>query len=577
MISFAWLDTLAQQHTTLSAIIKQDLFFVGGCVRDTLLGLTQDPKDIDITCAGDPVKIYENIDKTNYSHFKTEKFGTMTLIPKEDKNYNFEITPFRLEASYDDHRHPNDIERTNDLIGDAQRRDFTINCLYYSYLDDKKLASILAKKESKVLAGNERITPLDKNGIIYLADTHTLIIQNPEYISNVVKNGSFDDAVLLAYTDMITVGYTIGQKVKQKWSWLHIILDPYKWIQDTVARKLRAVGIADKRFYEDALRIMRAVRIVNVLNHKLLNRDIEQKTTTFDFATDTWISLKKNYYLIQRVAKERIKDEICKVFQSGNPFGFIALIDELNILKWIFPALYELKWLDQPVRYHPFDVYNHTLLAVKSLQEINDDYLTRLGMLYHDVGKKDQYYMHTVPLDREEVRKIFGTWLNHHTSGVDLVKKDFWALWFSKKEIETIAWYVANHSKPGEILFANEGKREKKMRNMLSDVWYEKVNNILDITIGDRLGQMNPLQNSSDISDVQLLKDILENLNTQEGQFTMKDLQIDGKTLMKELSLESWPILWDLLDKAFIWVRDDIKIRNTKEKILTYIKENTEK
>jgi hypothetical protein len=49
---------------------------------------------------------------------------------------------------------------------------------------------------------------------------------------------------------------------------------------------------------------------------------------------------------------------------------------------------------------------------------------------------------------------------------------------------------------------------------------------------------MNPLQNSSDISDVQLLKDILEKLNTQEGQFTMKDLHIDGKTLMKELSIE---------------------------------------
>jgi hypothetical protein len=57
----------------------------------------------------------------------------------------------------------------------------------------------------------------------------------------------------------------------------------------------------------------------------------------------------------------------------------------------------------------------------------------------------------------------------------------------------------------------------------------------------------------------------------------MKDLHIDGKTLMKELSIEPWPILWDLLDKAFVWVRDDIKIRNTKEKILTYIKENIEK
>lgn len=571
MISFVWLDTLAQQHTTLSAVIKQDIFFVGGCVRDTLLWLTQDPKDIDITCAGDPVKIYDNIDKTNYSHFKTEKFGTMTLIPKEDKSYNFEITPFRLEASYDDHRHPNDIERTNDLIGDAQRRDFTINCLYYSYLDDKKLTSILAQKESQVIAGNERITPLEKNGIIYLTDTHTLIIQNPEYISTIVKDGSFDAAALLAYTDMIAVGYTIGQELKQPWLWLHIILDPYKGIQDAVTKKLRAVGKADKRFYEDALRIMRAVRIVNVLNHKLLHTETQEKIATFDFATDTWISLKKNYYLIQRVAKERIKDEICKVFQSWNPFGFIALIDELNILKRLFPSLYELKWLEQPVRYHPFDVYNHTLLAVRSLQEINDDYLTRLGMLYHDVGKKDQYYMHTVPLDREEVRKIFGTWLNHHTSGVDLVKKDFWALGFSKKEIETISRYVANHSKPGEILFANESKREKKMRNMLSDAGYEKTNNVLDITIADRLGQMNPLQNSTDISDVQFLKDILEKLNTQEGQFTMKDLSIDGKTLMKELSLEPWPLLWELLDKAFVWVRDDIKTRNTEEKILEYI------
>jgi plasmid maintenance system antidote protein VapI len=61
---------------------------------------------------------------------------------------------------------------------------------------------------------------------------------------------------------------------------------------------------------------MRAVRIVNVLNHKLLHRETEEKIATFDFATDTWISLKKNYYLIQRVAKERIKDEVCKVFSS---------------------------------------------------------------------------------------------------------------------------------------------------------------------------------------------------------------------------------------------------------------------
>jgi tRNA nucleotidyltransferase/poly(A) polymerase len=135
--------------------------------------------------------------------------------------------------------------------------------------------------------------------------------------------------------------------------------------------------------------------------------------------------LKKNFFLLQFVAKERIKDEICKAFKHGNPFGFISLLDELNVLKFLFPALYAIKGVNQPVRYHPFDVYAHTLLTLKSLQEINTDYLTRFGMLYHDVGKADQYYMHELPLDRDEVRKIFGSWLNHHTSGMDHVKKDF--------------------------------------------------------------------------------------------------------------------------------------------------------
>lgn len=132
--------------------------------------------------------------------------------------------------------------------------------------------------------------------------------------------------------------------------------------------------------------------------------------------------------MLQFVAKERIKEEICKAFKHGNPFGFVALLDELNLLKFLFPALYANKNINQPVRYHPFDVFAHTLLTLKSLQEINTDYLTRFGMLYHDVGKADQYYMHELPLDREEVRKIFGSWLNHHTSGMDHVKKDFGAL-----------------------------------------------------------------------------------------------------------------------------------------------------
>lgn len=115
-------------------------------------------------------------------------------------------------------------------------------------------------------------------------------------------------------------------------------------------------------------------------------------------------------------------------------------------------------------------------------------------------------------------------------------------------------------------------KREKKLRDMLSEAGYEKVKNVLDITIGDRYGQMNPLQNSSDISDVEVLKTILDRLNTQEGQFTMQQLKINGNDLMKDLKLKPGKQLGELLENAFVWVRDDIKARNTKAKILAYVK-----
>ncbi len=92
------------------------------------------------------------------------------------------------------------------------------------------------------------------------------------------------------------------------------------------------------------------------------------------------------------------------------------------------------------------------------------------------------------------------------------------------------------------------------------------------MTIADRRGQMNPLQNSADISDVESLIVMLDRLNTEEGQFTMKELKFNGKDLMKELNMTPGPQMGELLDKAFEWVRDDIKGRNTKAKILAYVK-----
>jgi tRNA nucleotidyltransferase (CCA-adding enzyme) len=77
------------------------------------------------------------------------------------------------------------------------------------------------------------------------------------------------------------------------------------------------------------------------------------------------------------------------------------------MLPLLFPALHATKHIEQPIRYHAFDVYTHTLLTLKGLQEINGDYLVRFAMLYHDVGKVAQYQAYDEAKgDKEKIRDI---------------------------------------------------------------------------------------------------------------------------------------------------------------------------
>ena len=529
MLRLDLLQPLVRHVQYINQILTQSsVFVVGGAIRDILLGLETDPQDIDITLAGHPDDLYAKVqNQKDISHFRTEKYGTMTLIRKEeDTQYQREITPLRTEGGYADHRHPDEIHWSDSIVQDARRRDFTINCIYYTaYTAGNMLTTALSSLAIQKLARDDVPKLLDEKGVLYIAKHNILIVQKESAIEQFFPQGKIDEDAVIAYSDFLHYAYELdipSPTAHVTANNLQIVIDPFGGIQDMIRKKLRAVGNADDRFFEDALRILRAVRIVNVLNHKLLQTVAQESTddlvkiSTFDFDTTSWLSLKKNYYLIKDIAKERIKEELCKVFRRGNPFGFVALLDEINILKWIFPSLYACKGLDQPVRYHPFDVYTHTLLTLKYLQEINNDYLTRFAMLYHDVGKVDQYYSHSLPMDREEIRKTYGSWINHHISGVEHVTHDFTRLGFSNKEIETIAWYVANHSKPGEILTAKRDKWEKKLRVLLSEAGLERVKNVLDITIGDRYGQMNPLQNSSDVSDVYELHAVLDELHSKE-------------------------------------------------------------
>lgn len=570
--NIVWLDRHIER---MKNILQKDIFVVGWSVRDVLLGMADDPTDVDVTCAIHPDEVFSALQRyvqDNQSEsvglFRTEKFGTATVIVQDDTiKYTYEITPFREEGGYTDRRHPTEVVWSDSLLADAGRRDFTINALYYTSVkntnvkntQDTDLAPKIAPLGATFQVDTEQlIGQLTKQGWSYIPWVELLIVQDTKLIETLFPQGVFSQEAYTTWAEMMQIPYAAQTNT------MRFLLDPTTGMQDALAQKVRTVGYPDKRFNEDALRILRALRFVNIWNQKL-------PWAKFDFHKDTWNSMKKNYHLVQYLAKERIHDELIKVFSANNPFGYVALLDEMNLLQYIFPALARCKYNDQPIRYHPFDTYSHILLTLWHLQQLNTNYLVKLWMLYHDVGKPDQYYYYAQCKTKEDIEALHGSWANHVVCGPEFAEKDFAALAFSRKEIEEISWYVAQHMRPGQILDARIENQRKKMRLLYSEFWFDRMKNLLDICKADRLGQYNPLQ-SAEIESVQSLYDMLTELRDTEWQFTKKELAISGNDIMNEFALQPGPQLGELIEKAFQRVVHDSASRNKTSTILSYIK-----
>ena len=584
-MDFASLKHLDYHQRFLQKRVQiSDIFLVWWCVRDLLLWISKDPLDIDFTCEWKPEELDSQINTEWLSHFKTDKFWTITLIPSKEKERSYQLTPLRTEWDYEDFRHPWEINWSNDILLDAKRRDFSINAMYYFSVEQKTKKELdYVKENSKILSELDLLKVLSIQWYCYLSDINLLILTDSQFISQVFPQSHFDEYAFRYLVETQNVCYHILEQSEKKSEKLfRVVIDSTWWIDSMIHRKLTTVWNPDQRFWEDALRLIRGVRLVNVCNYQLLQLDKKNKSKKseswnldkvqlFDFSAETWESIKKNTPLLAHVAKERIKEELCKPFTKWNPFAFVVLLDASGMLPILFPALAKTKFVDQPIRYHAFDVYTHIMLSLKAIQEMNSDYLVRFAMLYHDVGKVAQYAAYDNAKTKEEKQVIFSWPLNHRESSPVLMHEDFSALWFSKKEIETIEWYIHEHHTPGEILNSHPNNRIKKVRKLYSGKWYEMVNNLFDINIADRLGQENPLQNSSDLTDSYYLKELLNQLKNSEWQFEMKDLAIDGEKLMKYFKLRPSRIVWELLRQAFDWVLTDINNRNNEKEILNYL------
>ena len=561
MLNLNYFDNLIHYYEWIKDITKnENIFFVWWIIRDILLGIKTDNfTDIDVTCSWTPDQLYDNINKKKIHIFQTKKFWTITVLP-EDKSCQYEITPFRKEWLYKDLRHPSQIEWTDNLIMDSKRRDFTINSIYYTFVKlhnriaKTKLSDYFSKDIINKIKTHLQIDDIDTKfekklkslWAVFIKKYNILILQSEEFIEKIVVNWKLNKSLLKAILPDVNK--------------LHIIADPAKWINDIIHQKLKAVWNPDDRIQEDTLRIIRAIRFIAMLNN--------YEHINFDFDSKTWLSCKKYYYTIPNIAKERIIQEIIKVFKDWNPFSLIALMDELNILKYIFPALYTTICNRQPTRYHPFDTYTHSLLALYHLQKINKNYLVRFGILYHDVGKPDQYRWASIKMPDEQKQQLYKSYVNHYVIWADLAKKDFERLGFSNKQVEEIVFYVEKHLLPGELLNMSDRKRKKYIIKYLWQFWLEKFLNLCDIAIADRLWQYNPLQHS-DIKGIYDLKEKIKDIFNQTWQINLKSLDINWNDLIKHLNLQPWPIIGEILEYLLNFVISNPS--KNKKKILIEI------
>ncbi len=555
----------------------ENIFCVGWSIRDTILWKKEVIDDIDITWPFHPNEFREKINIKDFSNemsiFRTEKYGTMTIIPKDsDDKLQYEITPFRTEWEYTDNRRPDEIFWSDLLLEDAKRRDFTINCMYYyktwtdAIIAEDKATQFKDSLDEKTTT--KIFTELTNKWIYFFPSIKICIIQNqdiiskifnPEKTSLVLNHWRKEDFFDKEYFQTLVKKHTLLEDEDRG-----ILIDPYLWLQSLENKKLTAVGEPDQRIGEDALRIIRALRFSQIL--------------LFDFDKKLRNSLRKNFYRVKTLPKERLKIEIDKISKKWSLFGFISLCDELNITKTLFPALYDTKNITQPVRYHPFDVYVHTTLVLRHLEKLLQDYdfliqqtyLLKWAALYHDVGKVDQYYSYTLFSDKDECNKIGE--LNHRNSSSILMIDDFKKLWFSKKELTEIKWYIDNHHKTYEnVINSKSSSHKKKLRILYSEWWYERTKNLLLLTQADILWQYNPIQ-TDNILLTDYLFDILDELKEEEWQFTMKSLVVNWNWLMEKFKLEPWKQLWKLLTQVFERVLNDVQKRNNLDQISTYAK-----
>ncbi|HRR45878.1 MAG TPA: HD domain-containing protein [Candidatus Paceibacterota bacterium] len=312
------------------------------------------------------------------------------------------------------------------------------------------------------------------------------------------------------------------------------IIDPFNGQKDLRDKIIRTVGNPEERFQEDALRLMRAIRLAVELNFK-----IEEKTFS---------AIQKMASLLQQIAPERIRDEFVKIILTPLAAEGILLLHEANLLKQFLPELEEGVGVGQN-KHHVYSVFEHLWRSLDYAARNNYSLEVRLAALFHDLGKPRT----------KEGEGPNSTFYNHEMESTKMVYNLMTRLRFDKKTIKKVIKLVRYHG----FVYDPEITTDSSIRRLILKVGKENIFELAKLREADRIGSGCPKAKPFRLRHFLFrVEKILKEMAGEQP--SLKMLKINGNEIMKITNLQPGPKVGAILNILLEEILDD-PLKNEKK------------
>lgn len=314
------------------------------------------------------------------------------------------------------------------------------------------------------------------------------------------------------------------------------LVDAFGGMRDLNYHLIRCVGDPKERFSEDALRILRAVRFSAQL--------------AFPIEPETAEAIKSLAPNLEKISAERIQAELVKLLVSDHPER-IQDACELGITKVVLPEWDDMVGVKQNTPHHKYDVAAHT---VHALQNVKNDKVLRLTMLFHDMGKP------VMKTTDENGRDHFK---GHAIASEQIAKTVMKRLKFDNDTIRKVTKLVAYHDYRMEPTGAN-------VRRAMYEIGAELFPYYLAVRLADTKAQSS-YERRGKLENIIQIRELYRNALRNKECVTLKDLAVTGTDLIN-LGIAPGKELGTLLNELLDMVIED-PAWNQKGKLCDYVKE----